>query len=197
MRELFYLRALFCFTLLLGARFALRTAAAGTLPPGFNGATVPGPGGGGWNEVVGMTWEDNGRMYVWERGGRVWFQENGSNTWNQLVDISEEVGAWDDMGLLGFALDPNFRVNGYIYLMYAVDRHYLMNFGTPNYNPAANDYHSATIGRITRYTVNSSDNFNSVNYGSRQILLGESRSNGIPVTYTSHGVGSLVFGDDG
>jgi hypothetical protein len=54
--------------------------------------------------------------------------------------------------MLGFALNPNFRVNGYIYGLYVVDRYYLLRFGDPNYDPNANDYNVATIGRLTRYT---------------------------------------------
>ncbi|PYJ97187.1 MAG: hypothetical protein DME23_16795, partial [Verrucomicrobia bacterium] len=118
-------------------------------------------------------------------------------SWSLLIDLSEEVGGWRDFGMLGFALDPNFRVNGYLYLMYVVDRHYLMNYGTPNYNPASNEYFAATIGRITRYTARSSDGFKSVDYTSRRVLLGETKSTGFPILYESHGVGSLVFGTDG
>jgi PKD repeat protein len=173
------------------------TGLGATLPAGFSEQTITGPTGGNWNEAVGIHFEDNGRMYVWERGGRVWIKEHGSVTWTKLIDISEEVGSWVDMGLLGFALDPNFRTNGYIYLMYVVDRHHLMNFGTPNYNPAVNDTFSATIGRITRYTARSSDGFTSVDLSTRHVLLGETKSSGIPILYTSHGVGSLVFGADG
>ena len=52
----------------------------------------------------------------------------------------DEVGAWGDHGMLGFALDPNFRVNGYIYVLYVVDRYYLFHFGDPDYDPNANEY---------------------------------------------------------
>jgi len=169
---------------------------ATTLPAGFSEAMVNGPAGG-WNLPVGMQFENNGRMYVWEKGGRVWFQEYGGSTWTLLIDISDEVGNWGDFGLLGFALDPNFRVNGYIYLMYVVDRYALFNLGTPGYDPTLNDYNSATIGRITRYTARATDGFSSVDYTTRHILLGETKTNGFLLTYDSHGVGSLVFGTDG
>lgn len=166
---------------------------AATLPVNFSEQQI----GGTWNEAVGLLFEDNGRMYVWERGGRVWIVENGVKSATPLIDISEEVGGWRDFGLLGFVLDPNFRQNGYIYLLYVVDRHYLMNFGTPNYNPASNQYFAATIGRITRYTARSSDGFRSVDMTSRRVLLGETKETGIPILHESHGVGSLVFGTDG
>ncbi len=136
-------------------------------------------------------------MYVWEKGGQVWFREYGGSTWTLLIDISDEVGNWGDHGLLGFALDPNFDVNGRIYLMYVVDRYALFNLGTPGYDPTTNNYYSATIGRITQYTARSSDGFSSVDPASRLVLLGETPTNGIPITYTSHGVGTLLFGEDG
>jgi hypothetical protein len=90
-------------------------------------------------------------MFVWERGGRVWIVENGVKLSTPLIDIHDEVGGWRDYGLLGFALDPNFTSNGYIYLLYVVDHYYLNNFGTPGYDPNQDEYFMATIGRITRY----------------------------------------------
>ena len=176
--------------------FADRVNSA-TLPAGFAETAIAGPTGGNWNEAVGILFEDNGRMYVWERGGRVWFREYGGSTWTLLLDISEEVGGWRDFGLLGFVLDPNFRQNGYLYLLYVVDRHHLLNFGTPNYSPTVNEYFAATIGRVTRYTARSSDGFKTVDPASRRILLGETKATGPAILHESHGVGSLVFGTDG
>jgi glucose/arabinose dehydrogenase len=136
-------------------------------------------------------------MYVWERAGRVWIVEDGVKLSPPLIDISEEVGGWRDFGLLGFALHPNFRQNGHIYLAYAVDHHYLTKFGTPAYRPATNEYFMATISRITRYTARASDGFHSVDPASRKVLVGESITNGFPSLHQSHGIGSLVFGTDG
>ena len=113
-----------------------------------------------------------------------------------MLDISEEVGAWHDHGLLGFALHPQFAQNGYIYLLYLVDRHHLINFGTAGYSPTVSDYWNATIGRLTRYTLNKSGGIYSVAGGSRKILFGEQRSDGIIITERSHSTGSLVFGTD-
>ena len=170
---------------------------AADVPPGFTETVIPGPFAGDWSSAVGVTFDATGRMFVWEREGRVWFKDPSDSSFSLLLDISEEVGAWDDHGFLGFALDPNFRVNGYIYLLYVVDRHYLLYFGTPNYDPNANEYNAATIGRLTRYTCRASDNFRSVDLASRFILLGETKQTGLPICSTTHGVGSLVFGEDG
>ena len=133
-------------------------------------------------------------MFVWERGGRVYAVTGGTK--RLVLDISEEVGAWHDHGLLGFALHPQFDQNGYIYLLYLVDRHHLMNFGTAAYSPTVNEYFSATIGRLTRYTLNKTGGIYSVAAGSRKILFGETRSDGIVVIERSHSTGSLVFGTD-
>ena len=51
-----------------------------------------------------------------------------------LIDISEEVVGDSDHGLVSMALDPNFEKNGYFYLLYSVDRHHLLHFGTPEYD---------------------------------------------------------------
>ncbi|QNH63092.1 PKD domain-containing protein [Hymenobacter sediminicola] len=134
-------------------------------------------------------------MFVWERGGKVWVVYNGQRT--LLLDISEEVGAWNDHGLLGFALHPQFETNGYIYLFYLVDRHYLLNFGTAAYSPTANDYFSASISRLTRYTATRAGNQYSVSAASRKILLGATKSTGVICLERSHSAGSLVFGSDG
>ncbi|GAB3853112.1 hypothetical protein GCM10028822_21540 [Hymenobacter terrigena] len=161
-------------------------------PSGFTNTLVS----SGWNEPVGVAFNSTGsKMFVWERPGRVWVVVNGQR--QQILDISPEVGGWHDHGLLGFALDPNFDTNGYMYLMYLVDRHYLLNFGTPSYDPNTNDYFSASIGRITRYTATPSGTGYTVDPASRKILLGTTKTNGIPSTSYSHLTGSLVFGADG
>jgi glucose/arabinose dehydrogenase len=171
---------------------------AASLPAGFTEEAFAGP----WSEPVGLAFEPDqltsgGRAYVWERAGQVWIVENGVKQSPPLIDISEEVGGWRDFGLLGFALHPNFRQNGYIYLAYTADHHYLTKFGTPNYNPAANEYYMATIHRVTRYTARASDEFRSVDPASRKVLIGESITNGFPCLYQSHGIGTILFGTDG
>ncbi len=165
---------------------------AQTVPTGFNNALVM----AGWNEPVGFTFDANGRWYVWERGGRVWIVENGVRLAQPLIDISAEVGGWRDHGLLGFTLDPDFLSNGKIYLMYGVDRHHLMNFGTGNYNEATNQYFAATIMRISRYTA-IGPSYNTVDYNSRLVLVGETRKTGVPLLHESHSTGQLCFGADG
>ncbi|MEO5571778.1 MAG: PKD domain-containing protein [Bacteroidia bacterium] len=152
----------------------------------------------GWNEVEGIRFDATGQAYVWEKAGKVWvIDTNGVKISLPLLDISEEVGNWRDHGLNGFILDPNFRINGYFYLFYTVDRHYLMNYGTGNYNAAVNEYFNATIVRLTRYTANSATNFSTIIPNSRLILIGENKKTGVSVLHESHSGSQLVFGTDG
>ena len=65
------------------------------------------------------------------------------------------------------------------------------------YNAATNEYFNATIGRVTRYTTTTSGSNLVAVASSRKILLGESKSTGIPILHESHGVGGLVFAADG
>ncbi len=159
----------------------------------------------GYGVPMGLTFTGDGsKMFVWEKSGKVHVSNwnNSTKTYDLqtalALDISEEVGDWGDYGLLGLALDPNFSTNGYIYLLYVVDRHHLLYFGTGQYNPASNLYNNATIGRITRYTTSVNGSQETVaNPASRLVLLGETKSTGIPILHDSHGVGSLAFADDG
>ena len=150
----------------------------------------------GFNGVNGIAFSSNGIAYVWEKEGRLKVK-NTNGSWSIMLDISEEVDPIGDHGLKGFVLDPNFLSNGYFYLMYEVDRHHLLYYGTNNYNPSANSWGQATIGRITRYTALASINFTTVNLASRLVLLGTGFTDGVPIVHETHGVGSLIFGTDG
>lgn len=150
----------------------------------------------GFDQAIGILFDDNGRMYVWEKSGKVWIVENGTKSSTPFLDISDEVGNWRDFGLLSVALDPNFLANGYVYLYYLVDRHHLINAGTPNYNPGLNDYFSASQGRVTRYQASAANGFTEVDYSTRKVLLGEEIGTGVPSLHESHLGGSLIFGED-
>jgi glucose/arabinose dehydrogenase len=164
------------------------------LPPDFIETVVTSD----LDRPVGITFDENGQAYVWERSGIVEIiDSSGVKLPNPLIDISEEVGNWGDHGCLGFALHPEFLSNGYFYLLYVVDRHHLLHFGTNQYDPDSSLTHQATIGRITRYTADPSTNFQTTLPNSRKILLGESIDSGFPVLMASHGVGALAFGTDG
>ena len=168
------------------------------LPAGFTDSKVQ----SGYTSPMGVAFSKNGqKMFVWEKAGLVW-----CSTWNGVqyikqatptLDLREEVADWRDFGLESVALDPNFDVNGLIYLFYQVDRHHLFNFGTPQYDPTADEYFNASISRLTRYKVAISNGVSTADPLSRKILLGETKSTGVPMTYESHAGGQIIFGADG
>lgn len=150
-----------------------------------------------WNQPVGLAFSSTGdKLFVWEKAGKVYVcNRDGSGNYirqaQAVIDLSAEVGNYNDYGLTGFALDPDFATNGKIYLFYVVDRKFLLGLsGTP-------DVAGATIGRITQYTTSTSGGVLTANAGSRNVLLGETKETGLPILYLSHGTGSLVFAADG
>ncbi|MCB0548307.1 MAG: PQQ-dependent sugar dehydrogenase [Phaeodactylibacter sp.] len=147
---------------------------------------------------TGITFDQNGRMFIWEKSGVVYIADTtGALFPEPLIDISEEVANWKDHGLLGFALDPDFLYNGYFYLLYALDLHYYDHYGTPAYHPDSSALFQPTIGRVTRYKADPLSNFSRALPNSRKVLLGETLENGIPLLYEFHGLGALAVGEDG
>ena len=130
---------------------AIHDGEAGFAPPEVLPQVVEGP----WAEAVGVAFSTSGHGFVWERTGQVWSVEadGETNAAAPVLDLSDEVGAWRDHGLLGVALHPAFEQNGWIYLAYVVDRHHLMFAGTENYDPNTDTYFEATIARLTRYQL--------------------------------------------
>jgi glucose/arabinose dehydrogenase len=165
-----------------------------TLPPGFTETTVL----EGWDGYLGVVFAPNGLGFAWTKDGRVFRLDiNGNRSANPVIDIRPEVGNWRDLGLLGVALHPDFLTNGLIYLLYNVDYHHLTKFGTPQYNPATDEYNRDTIARLTRYRLRPETGFLQVDPTSRFILVGESITTGFPVTHQSHSIGTVTFGRDG
>ena len=138
----------------------------------------------------------DGRFIAWEKAGRAWMGPDGQASIEPMLDIRDEVGNSATTGCSASPPTPT-STNGRIYALYVVDRHHLLFEDTPTYDPDVNDYFSATIGRITRYTATSESGLAVVDPESRTVLLGTSMSDGLPILHQSHAVGSLAFGQDG
>src|SRR5688572_5985110 len=161
------------------------------------------PIGSGWDAPAGARFSPDGqRLFVWQKNGKLYVcNRDGSGNYIKqalpVADISEEVADWDAHGLVGFAPDPDFATNGLIYLLYVVDRHHLLNYGTGSYNPNTTIVGEATIGRVTRYQTTISGSNLVINPSTRFVLIGESKTTGLPILHHSHGVGTLAFAADG
>ncbi|KAB7731741.1 PKD domain-containing protein [Rudanella paleaurantiibacter] len=183
--------------LLMGGLFSSPMALA-QLPSGFLQSKTQ----TGYTAPMGVIFTADGqRQFVWEKSGKIWVSNwNGSQYVKQttpVLDISEEVGNWRDFGLLSVCLDPNFGTNGKIYLFYVVDRHHLLNFGTTNYSVTTDTYYQATISRVSSYQLLTNNGTLAASVSSRKVLLGETKSTGVPLTHESHAGGTLLFGRDG
>jgi glucose/arabinose dehydrogenase len=143
---------------------------------------------GSFNFPVGVVFDQNNKAYVWEKSGIIKVIAPNGGAVSTVLDISTEVLDIDDHGLLGFALDPDFSVNGFVYLWYAVDPKVLF----PNENISNYDVGSPTLGRCTRYTIIN----NIVDLNSRHVILGEKPMDGPPLIGSTHGVGTCFFAAD-
>ena len=154
-----------------------------SLPAGFYLESIA--PGASFGQPVAVVALPDGRLLVAEKRGVIYTIENGVRLPTPFLNIQDEVLNHVDRGLLGLALDPDFASNGRIYLHYAVDHD-----GTGDY-----DRFDAFV-RITSYAA-STTNPNVADLSTRNVLIGETFSTGIPACYYSHNGGHLAFGSDG
>jgi glucose/arabinose dehydrogenase len=127
----------------------------------------------------------DGRMLIASKGGRLWMAKNGNVRPTPVWDGIQEVNADTDRGLLGIAVDPNFKTNRYIYLLYVAD---------PDSSEFTYEQH--VFIRLTRYQMSVVDT-DVVDQASRTILIGRTWAEGGVNTRPSHSAGSLRWGRDG
>ncbi|MEM7036633.1 MAG: PQQ-dependent sugar dehydrogenase, partial [Bacteroidota bacterium] len=101
--------AIFCFCLLV----FLNTWGHGNLPTGFvleeNYIT-------GLENPTDLKFAPDGRLFIAEKSGRVRIVENGQLLEEPFYAVSTQV--INERGLDGLILDPDFDLNGYVYLFY-------------------------------------------------------------------------------
>ncbi|MEO5989836.1 MAG: PQQ-dependent sugar dehydrogenase, partial [Candidatus Eisenbacteria bacterium] len=158
------------------------SARAITLPPGFVSESAS--PGATFLIPTAIAFTPTGRILVTEKRGRVYAIGNGVKE-GPLLDITAEVLENGDRGLLGIAVDPNFAVNRYVYLLYTVD---------PDSNGVDTD--NDAFGRLARFQMSSTDSA-VIDPASRTILLGATWRTGIPRGSDSHSEGALRWGRDG
>ena len=127
---------------------------------------------------VGVTWASDGRMFIWQRDGVIRIYKNGQLLPTPFLDISANVNLYDDRGMLGLALHPNFVTNGYVYVIYVRED-----------GGNAGDL-SPKTARLSRFIANA-QNPDVALLNSETIIMT------IPNRYHHHANGTLRFGADG
>ncbi|MDQ2960052.1 MAG: PQQ-dependent sugar dehydrogenase [Candidatus Dormibacteraeota bacterium] len=163
------------------------------LPPGFAVETMA---ASVQQQPVGFAFVPDGRVFIVAKHGLVWVLKPGSKVVlpTPLIDLTAKVNDYDDHGLLGIAVDPNFATNGFVYLLYTYE------------NDPANPTGIKTA-RLARYTVVG----DVANPASELVLLGTVVGNAthpscdnfpagtdcIPTDELSHSIGSVRVASDG
>ncbi|HKQ65248.1 MAG TPA: LamG-like jellyroll fold domain-containing protein, partial [Methylomirabilota bacterium] len=128
---------------------------------------------------VGLTFAPDGRIFIWQKSGIVRIVKDGALLSTPFLDIQSQVNQCNDRGLLGFALDPGFATNGFVYLFHTLEE---------SGNPSSCGAKTSRLIRVTASSINPD-----VALPASQITI----LSGIPSDGDSHSVGSLRFAPDG
>jgi len=137
---------------------------ATTLPSGFSETVVA----SGLSNPTAMAFAPDGRLFVCQQAGQLRVIKNGALLSAPFLTVP--VDSIGERGLLGLALDPDFGVNGYVYIYY-----------TLNSSPRRN--------RVSRFTANG----DTALPGSETVILELDNL----TSATTHNGGALHFGPDG
>lgn len=143
---------------------------------------------------VGLAFAPDGRIFVWQKDGIVRIIKNGALLPTPFIDLSDRVNTYNDRGMLGLALDPNFAASGFVWLLYAYEPGPLSNDSAPR------------TGRLTRVRANPADPDVALP-GSETVILGSlsaapctdypDGADCIGSEGNTHSVGTVRFAPDG
>jgi glucose/arabinose dehydrogenase len=143
----------------------------------------------GMASPLGMAVPDDGsgRMFVHDQNGRVWIVTESGRRATPLIDVHDRLvtlGAYDERGLLGFAVHPNFTANPLVYTYTSEPFSGTADF--QNGEGSANNHH----GVIAEWQIDSS-NPDVVDVSTRREILR------IDQPQSNHNGGAMHFGPDG
>ncbi|HYV84851.1 MAG TPA: PQQ-dependent sugar dehydrogenase [Patescibacteria group bacterium] len=186
---------------MIATAFLAAPDAARALPPNFSEVVVF----DGLTNPTAVRFSPDGRVFVAEKSGLIKvFDSLTSTTPTIVADLTTNVQDFWDRGLLGFALDPDFPVRPYIYVLYTYDFDpFDPSRPAPRWGDTCPDKDAAgniigpgaTVdgcvvnGRLSRLTVNPDNTLE----GGEHVLL----ENNWCQQFPSHTVGSIVFGPEG
>jgi glucose/arabinose dehydrogenase len=125
----------------------------------------------GFRDPVAIAWTpDQQTMLVAEKEGVVRVVQNGQTLNRPFIDISAQVNAFQDRGLMDVAVYPDFPNQPYVYLMYSYDPPETQNFLTDA--SARPDGNGNRAGRVVRYTADPSTGYTTAIPGSEVVLIG-------------------------
>ena len=169
-------------------------AAAATYPLGFAETTVF----SGLTNPSAVRFASDGRVFVAEKSGLIKvFDSLADPQPDVFADLRTQVHNFWDRGLLGLALDPDFPVQPYVYVLYTHDAAIggtAPRWGTPGGTsdgcpspPGATADGCVVSGRLSRLTASGN-----AMTGTENVLIEDWCQQ-----YPSHSTGSLDFGPDG
>ena len=127
--------------------------------------------------------DGTGRLFVAEQTGSIWILSNGKRIEKPFLDIRAKVvelnSLYDERGLLGLALHPDFKSNGRFYVSYSG---HLQNGLSPN------EWDHTTY--ISEFTVSTRDP-NQADQNSERVILAMDKPG------YNYEAGHLAFGPDG
>lgn len=170
------------------------SALGGALPPQFQETPVF----TGLDGPTAVQFARDGRVFIAEKRGIIKvFPNLQTNTPTVFVDIRTAVHNFWDRGLLGMALHPNFPTTPYVYVLYTLDRRPggpIPSWGVPGADyddcptpPGPTTDGCVVSGRLSRFVASGN-----VVSGAEQVLIEDWCQQ-----FSSHSIGSLVFGADG
>jgi glucose/arabinose dehydrogenase len=158
------------------------------LPPGFQQSTAF----SGLTQPVAVRFAADGRVFVAEKAGIVKvFASRTATVPTVFADLRPQVYSAYDHGILGMTLDPAFPTKPYIYVLYTLDAP--IGGTPPVWNdtcptpPGAEIDGCVVSGRLSRLQA-----AGNTMTGSEKVLV-----NDWCEQYSSHSMGTLVFGADG
>jgi glucose/arabinose dehydrogenase len=156
---------------------------AAAIPAGFTEQVVF----SGLTRPTKMVFSPDGRVFVAQKNGLIKvFDSLSDTTATVFADLRANVYDYEDFGLIGLALPPNFPADPYVYISYSYDG--VIGGSAPTYNdtcPVTGNCKSSA--RVSRLQANGN-----VMTGSEQVLIHDWCQQ-----IASHSIGDLHFGSDG